>query len=137
MKTHVSFKRDSATLNADAPPFGEDIADSLVASLASQGLGDCSLDSLDYAFTLFCPADTRRCYVMVGLVGDDPQQWLISCAPIRGFVDWPLRRNYDTEVNNVVTSIHQFLTDDPAVSEIRWYTKDGWNADPDEWTPSP
>lgn len=137
MKTHVSFKRDSATLNADAPPFGEDIADSLVAFLASQGLGDCILDSLDYAFTLFCPADSRRCYVMVGLVGDDPQQWLISCDPSRGIVGWLLRRKYDAELSTVVTAIHQFLTDDSAVSEIRWYTKDGWNANPEEWTPSP
>ena len=137
MKTHVSFKRDSATLDGHTPPFGEDIAESLVASLASQGHGDCVLDSLDYAFTLFCPADSRRCYVMVGLVGDDPQQWLISCDPSRGIVDWLLRRNYDTEINNVVTAIHKFLADDPAVSEIRWHAKDGWNADPDEWTPSP
>ena len=137
MKTFVSFKRDSATLNNNAPPFGKDIANALVASLDSQGLGDCVLDSLDYAFTLFCPADSQRAYVMIGLVGEDPRQWLISCDPSRGIVDWLLGRNYDAEINRVVDAIHQFLCNDSAVSEIRWYTKDGWDSAPESWTPSP
>ncbi|MEO9933787.1 hypothetical protein [Rhodopirellula bahusiensis] len=137
MKTHVSFKRDSTTLNNDAQPFGEDIAAAMVASFASQGLGDWSLDSLDYAFTLFAPASSRRCYVMVGLVDGVPRQWLISCDPSRGLLDWFLRKNYDAEIDTVVNAIHRFLSDDSGVSEIRWHTADGWNSNPDQWTPSP
>lgn len=136
MKTHVSFKRDSVTINKEFPPFGEDIAAAMVASFASQGLGDCSVETLDYAFSCFAPAGARRCCVMLGLVGDDPQQWLISCDSRRGILDW-FRRKNSAEIHTLVKAIHYFLSGDSAVSEIRWYTADGWNKDPDTWTSSP
>lgn len=137
VKTHVSFKRDSSTLDNESQPLGEDIAASLVASLASQGLGDCVLDSIDYAFTLFAPADSRCCYVMVGFVGDEPQQWLITCGLSRGIFDRLRRKNYDAEINSVVKSIHKFLADDSAVTDIRWFTADGWNSGSGTWSRSP
>lgn len=137
MKTHVSFKRDSVTLNNESQPFGEDIATAMVSSFADQGLGDGLLDSLDYAFTFVAPASTRSCYVMLGLVDDGPRQWLISCNPCRGILDWLTRRNYDDDIRSVVNAIQCYLTNDDGVTEIRWYSASDWNQQQEEWSPSP
>ena len=141
MKTHVTFTRDSPTLEHEGhQPFGKEIASALIRSLSEQGLGNCKLDSLDFAFACFAPAHSRRCYVMIGLIDDNmdhARHWLITCDPSRGLFDWLLRKDYSVETTQVANAIHEFLADDPDVIDIRWYTAADWKNDSENWSTVP
>ena len=138
MRTHVSFERPSETLSSDEPPFGGDIAGALAQALEARGFGITDLDELDYAFTFDCSVANRRFCVMVGLVDDGIRQWLISTDSTLGFVGRLFGANDQEEHTSLVNAVHEFLTSDPEVKSVRWYTQDDWNRMPDQsWAESP
>jgi hypothetical protein len=137
MRTHVSFQRPSTTLDGE-PPFGGDIAHALAPSFETQGIHTTNMDSLDYAYFFYAPSDTRRCYVMIGLVDDGVRQWLISVDVKRGLLARLFGKPDTDSVRTVVDAIHHFLSADEAVSSNRWYTADDWNhRREDAWVTAP
>ncbi len=136
MRTEVSFQ---TTIDepVEQNPAG-DLATWISNELIASGMQTSKPEDIDYAYAFRCRVDGRDFYLLVGYVGDGARQWLISTNSGLGWLRKLFGANDQAEHVQVTDHIHRILSTGHGISEIRWYTVDDWNNDPDnKWAETP
>jgi hypothetical protein len=132
----VTF-RSSVPVDLDKHPPGEELAQYISLKLTAAGLKIRSVDNYeDFAWWIECDSDKRMPWVLLGYIGDDPEQWLITINSNVGWLGRLLGRSDLAGRQEFNKLLHSVLSNDPAFSDIRWHLDDwgqpGWSNSPDE-----
>ena len=125
----VSFKASFPHEQAEGSPAGRELAEHLVQILKARGLGVTGPDDHDgYAWDVNWLEGRSGLMAVVQYVGDDPEEWLIEThSPSVPFLTRgrsELARQRVNLVRRFCEALHELLSGDARVGEIRWYSKD-------------
>ena len=133
MKTVVSFTAPQLSDAEDARNLScAQIAQDLRESLSSIGAIVHGLEQLDYASHFNVKLDDDSFYVMCGYVGDGLRQWMVSVDNKRGLLK-RLFSGAQADGKNFKVIVNKFHNEVSIKhKDVRWYTLDDWNSNPDE-----
>ncbi len=135
-KTEVSFR--SLSGEPPGPSRARDLAHSLVKALSSDGFACSVPEDVDYAFAFRCRVSRRDFYLLVGYVGDGIREWLVSITSDLGWLRRIFGDSDEHELRQISAVLHNILSSSDELEDVRWYTLEEWNDDPDRsWSPAP
>ena len=137
MRTHASFLGRFPKDNSGDDPPGGPLADLIANHLAHSGCKVSDREPTEYSHTFSVRLDSRSFEVAIGLVDDGHREWLIfvesSMVPLARWFGWSDRDQYLV----VLRAVHECLSTDSRISDLRWYTADEWNSHPEAGVASP
>lgn len=142
IRSFVVFEAGPAG-KVDSPrPYGLEFASTLIERLRHQGFDFRTLSNHeDYAWSIYGAFGEKEFDLLLGHTGDAGGEWLLTCEPSAGLRVWPFGRKQsedDPSWLELCRLIDASLRVDAKVRSIRWYTKEGFDADPDEhWAETP
>ena len=122
----VTFETDVEPLDADgphdeSPPPGRSVAARLVSHLRDAG-AHVSHDVTPWE-TYGWEFGVRANDVGVSCILQASDSWLLITHPVRSFWDRLRGRSFATEHSAVCLAVNETLRADPAVRNVRWYTR--------------
>lgn len=128
----------SFRLETKPEPDADSLLRWLVDGLSVRGVSSSDPENIDYARVSRMVIAGVSIYVLVGLIGDGPRQWLVSTNEMPGLWDRLRRRRHMVEHAELCRRIHELLTAQQHVHDVRWYTTVDWNEQPDTgWFDAP
>ncbi|MBI2805439.1 MAG: hypothetical protein HYX68_10725 [Planctomycetes bacterium] len=126
VRTLASFKWDVPFAADEQQPFAKADVANLVAGFRAGGIDVTQPEDAEYAWDFFArlPHIGMDCHL--GPVGND-QHWLRECYPVRGLVNWLLRRWWVEEQEGFVNRLDETLRADKRISDVRWHTREEWD----------
>ena len=118
-------------------PPGEPIADFIVEHLTKSGCRVNRRRSTDYSHTFDVHVGKVCFNAAVGLVDDGDREWLFFADSTLGWFTRLFRTTDALSHYQVLMRVHEALSYDPRISEVRWYTADEWNTNPSDGVGEP
>lgn len=142
IRSFVTFEAEYA-IDEDGPrPYGLELASALAERLRHRGFDLRSLSNHeDYAWSIYGAFREKEFDLLLGYSDDGVREWLLTCEPSGGLRGWPFGRkpsDEDPSWLGLCRLIDASLRADVKVRSVRWYTKEGFDADPDTlWSETP
>ena len=133
MRTQATFRWTS---NEPSPALA--LAGLIADAIAEAGFGSTPIQDLDYAVAFRTMVGRRNFFLMIGEVDDGVRQWLVSTKSELGIFGY-LMGSRDYQEYEVLTGVlHQALDSISGVTDLRWYSLEGYNQRPDtDWAKTP
>ena len=125
--TFANFAWDIETADNDSPPFAARIVEGFAATIKAAGLKISRVQDQAYAWGFDCSLPHLVMECQLGLVGGQPETWLLACRPRRSLGDWWRGTWREDEQEAFVNSVDAVLRADVRVKGLRWYTEKEWD----------
>ncbi|MGZ8784897.1 MAG: hypothetical protein ACXW1Y_04955 [Acidimicrobiia bacterium] len=133
MRTQATFHWAS-----EEPHPAAALAGLIARAIDEAGFGCTPIEDLDYAQALRTVVGRRNFFLMIGEVDDGVRRWLVSTKSELGIFAYLMGSRDYQEYEVLVGVLHDVLTSIPGLTDLRWYTLNGYNEHPDEsWADSP
>ena len=140
----VSLKGPYSTEASGESPAASDLAASFAAWLRGAGLSvEGPNENEGYSWSVLTSAGNAKVQSLIGFVGDDPQQFLITNHTSLGFLQGLFNRSAtqaeaDALLAVVCAIVHKHLSGATGVSDVRWYIQEEFDSNHGEtWAPQP
>ena len=137
IRNHISFQADFD--DGDLYPQGKNLSGYLADCLMAKGIVTQPHEIYeDFAWSFFCIVADKKFMVLVGKIDDEVREWLVCSEPAMGILSQLLRKPSVTEHQLLNRALQEILSSNQAFQNIRWYTENDWNQQPDEqWFANP
>ncbi len=114
------------------------MADFMESELNARGLLVDARRNTEDSHVFHVISGSRRFGLLLGLIEDDEREWLILTYSRLGRVRRIFGARDNDEYRAMLAAIHEVLLADERISNVRWYTEQGWHDDPlDAWKSLP
>ena len=140
----VSLKGPYSAVASGKSPAASDLAADFASWMRDSGLSVHGPDENEgYSWSVVTLAGNANVQSLIGYVGDDPQQFLITNHASVGLLQGLFNRSAkqaeaDALLAVVCAIVHKKLSDAVEVSDVRWYLQHEFDSDHGEtWAPQP
>ena len=140
----VSLKGPYSAVASGGAPAASDLAADVASWLRDSGLSVEGPDENEgYSWSVVTSAGSANVQSLIGYVGDDPQQFLITNHTSVGFLKGLFNRSVkqaeaDALLAVVCAIVHKMLSGSIGVSDVRWYVQEEFDSNHGEtWAPQP
>ncbi len=125
MRLNVTFKTDWE-FDESKHPVGEEVAEKLSKLMSDNGIVISNIDNYeDFAWALDTRVGEKELFLLLGHVGDDPEQWLIQVASYQTkFLHMFNKKHAIEQMHSLAPKVHAVLASCEKISNILWHHGD-------------
>jgi hypothetical protein len=144
LRPHVTFQTSRFNQTEVKPHFindicfGEDCAAWLIERLRRDGFPDLpDAWQEDWGWQTDGARPPRTFSLSIGLIPEDPPEWLVSIDETVGFLARLKGKGGDPVTMTLAPAIHRALSSDPAITNVEWHTDEDFKTGRRKGFPTP